>query len=164
MRFLTDCNEVMNKYLSLDKGDRVPLDVTLHLITCRDCRRQVKIMKAAEKIAKAPLEIPVGMDDFSIEAVMAKIDPNYRYTKNPISIAKWIVGGIAMILLMLTFGLSDYCSANKTVMIAFYTLFAACVTAYCALFIGTNMDFFVKLLETKKDNGESVNQSVGNSF
>lgn len=164
MKFLTDCNEVMDKYFSLDKGDKVPLAVTLHLITCKECRRQVKAMKAAERIARAPLEIPVEMTDFSIEAVMAKIDPNYSYSKNPISIAKWIIGGIAMILLMLTFGLSEYCSANKTVMITFYTLFAGCVTAYCALFIGTNMDFFVKLMETKKETNDTINNSIGKSF
>lgn len=165
MIFLTDCKEVMDKYLMLDKGERVPLNVTLHLITCKECRSQVRAMKAAEKIARAPLEIPVEMDDFSIEAVMAKIDPNFCPTaKNPISMAKWIIGGIAMILFMLTFGLSNYCSANKTVMIAFYILFAACVTAYCAMFIGTNMDFFVKLIETKKSHHESVNQTLSSSL
>ena len=160
MNFLTDCSEVMNNYLSLDKGERVPLGVTLHLITCKECRNQVRALKRAEKIARAPLEIPVAMDDFSIEAVMAKIAPNYNSTKNPISIAKWIVGGIAMILFMLTFGLSNYCTANKTVMITFYTLFAGCVTAYCAMFIGTNIDFFVKLMETKKEPDDTVKTSL----
>ena len=82
MNFLTDCSEVMNNYLSLDKGERVPLGVTLHLITCKECRNQVRALKKAEKIARAPLEIPVAMDDFSIEAVMAKIAPNYNSTKS----------------------------------------------------------------------------------
>ena len=65
-----------------------------------------------------------------------------------------------MILFMLTFGLSNYCTANKTVMITFYTLFAGCVTAYCAMFIGTNMDFFVKLMETKKEPDDTVKTSL----
>lgn len=149
MKTHENCNRIMDIYLALDKGEKVPLEVTIHLLTCKNCRKQVQMLKAAEKLARAPLEIPVPMDDFSIEAVMAKIDPNYTNAKNPISIAKWIVGGIAMILFMLTFGLSSYSEANKGIMIAFYTLFAGCVTAYCAMFIGTNMDFFVKLLETK---------------
>lgn len=151
-----NCTEIMDKYLMLDKGERVPLEVTLHLLTCSKCRKQIRMMKAAEKLARAPLEIPVSMNDFSIEAVMAKIDPNYSYSKNPISIAKWIFGGVAMILFMLAFGLSSYCGASKTISISFYTLFAACVTAYCAMFVGTNMDYFVKLINTKKNSGHAA--------
>lgn len=148
---MTECNKIMDKYLMLDKGERVPLEVTLHLITCRECRRQVKILKKAERVAKVPLEIPVDMEDFSIAAVMAQIDPDFNPSaKNPISIAKWIFGGISMILFMLTFRFSNYFDANKTVMISFYVLFALCVTAYCAMFVGSNMDYFVKLIGTKK--------------
>ncbi len=151
-----NCDEVMEKYLMLDKGERVPIDITLHLITCKKCRKQIRMMKAAEKTSKGPLSIPVAMNDFSIEAVMAKIDPNYSYSKNPISITKWIFGGVAMILFMLAFGLSNYCGASKAIVISFYTLFAGCVTAYCAMFVGTNMDFFVKLINTKKPLSKAV--------
>lgn len=161
MRNSNTCNEIMDKYLALDKGEKVPFEVTLHLLTCSKCRKQVQVLKNAEKISRAPLELAVPMDDFSIEAVMAKIDPNYRNAKNPISIAKWIVGGIAMILFMLTFGLSNYGFASKAVIISFYTLFAICVTAYCAMFVGTNMDFFVKMLETtKKSLQTAAHESV----
>ena len=61
-----------------------------------------------------------------------------------------------MILFMLAFGLSNYCGASKAIVISFYTLFAGCVTAYCAMFVGTNMDFFVKLINTKKPLSKAV--------
>ena len=149
MKNSQECAKIMDTYLALDKGERVPLNVTLHLLTCSKCRKQVRMLKAAERISKAPVEIPVPIDDSSILAVMAKIDPKYTDAKNPISIAKWIIAGVLMILFMLTFGLSSYQKANKVVMISFYIVFAFAVSSYCAMFIGTNMDYFVKLINTK---------------
>ncbi|MCR5613107.1 hypothetical protein [Treponema sp.] len=150
MKHSDECSKIMDTYLELDKGERIPWKVTLHLLTCSKCRKQVKMLKAAEKIARSPIEIPVPIDDSSILAVMSKINPDYQNYKNPISIAKWIIAGVVMILFMLTFGLSSYQKADKAIMISFYILFACVVTAYCAMFVGTNIDYFVKLINAKK--------------
>lgn len=150
MKNENECNRVMDIYLGLDKGERVPFEVTLHLLTCSKCRKQVRLLKKAESLTRTPLEIPVPIDDEQIITVMKKIDPSYSSNQNPISIAKWIIGGIAMILFMLTFGLSSFHEADKGFLIVFYIIFALAITSYCALFIGTNMDFFVKMIKTKK--------------
>lgn len=150
MNKLNSCDKVMDTYFGLDKGERVPMDVTLHLLTCKKCRKQVKMIKSAEKISRHPLELSVPINDATIEAVMKKVMPEYNFGKNPISIGKWIVAGIIMIVFMLTFGLSSYQKADETIMIAFYVLFALSVVVYCAVFVGTNMDFFVKLINSKK--------------
>ncbi|MCR5387497.1 MAG: hypothetical protein K6E69_10295 [Treponema sp.] len=150
MKKIEECNRVMDIYLGLDKGERVPLNVTLHLLTCAKCRKQVKGLKKAEKLARAPLEIPVPIDDSTILAVMHKINPQYSELKNPISITKWIIYGLAMIVFMLAFGLSKFQESNKGVVISFYIVFALAVSAYCAIFVGTNMDYFVKMMTTKK--------------
>lgn len=108
------------------------------------------MLKAAETLARKPLEVPVPIDDESILAVMTKIDPNYKEVKNPISIALWIVAGVAMILFMLMFGLSSFRNGSDVILISFYIIFAVAVTVYCSMFVGTNIDFFVKKMETKK--------------
>jgi len=154
MKKTEECNRVMDAYLSLDKGERVPFNMTWHLLTCAKCRRQVKALRMAEKIAKAPLEIQVPIDDDSILAVMKKINPQYTNSKNPISITRWVIYGLAMILFMSVFGFSKFQEASKWVLISFYLLFALAVTAYCAIFVGTNMDFFVKMMSTKKVSGD----------
>lgn len=150
MKNLEKCNSVMDMYLGLDKGERVPVHEALHLLACKKCRRQVRMLKAAETLARKPLEVPVPIDDESILAVMAKIDPNYKEVKNPISIALWIVAGVAMILFMLMFGLSSFRNGSDVILISFYIIFAVAVTVYCSMFVGTNIDFFVKKMETKK--------------
>ncbi|MGN0740214.1 MAG: hypothetical protein ACI4LX_08610 [Treponema sp.] len=150
MKNLEECNKVMDIYLGLDKGERVPFSATMHLLTCRKCRRQVRMLKSAENLARKPLEVPVPIDDESILSVMSKIDPNYNSSKNPISISMWIIAGITMILFMLIFGLSRFHNVSEIIMISFYIIFAVAVTVYCSMFIGTNMDFFVKIMKTKK--------------
>lgn len=155
MRNAELCNKMMDEYFSLDKGERVPLKLTLYFLSCKDCRNQVRMLKSAEKISKAPLEIPVPIDDSSIEAVMAKIDPMYNKSKNPISIRRWVVSGIVMILFMLAFGLSPYHESSRAITVSFYIFFAVAVTVYCSMFIGTNIDYFVKMINTKKSDTDN---------
>ena len=74
---------------------------------------------------------------------------------------KLTVGRIALAILLLVglFTCDILCEAgvlvvpmlgpvNLVYLIAFI-VFAVVVTAYCAFFVGTNMDYFVKLLDTK---------------
>ena len=144
------CNDVMDKFLSLDKGQILPLKVTMHLLFCKKCRSEIKMLKEAEKVCKAPIEVPCPIDDKSILLVMQKIDPSYTYTTSPISIKKWILGGICMILFMLCFGLNNPYQTNQAISIYFYLFFAILVTVYCAMFVGTNIDYFVKKINAKK--------------
>ena len=146
------CEKIMERYLELDKDERIPLPVTLHLLRCRRCRTQVRLLSLAEKTAAEPLEIPIPLNDMTITAVIRKINPKYdeESMPNPISMRKWIVGGVIMIALMTVFGLFTNSNSNRELIISFYLLFGAIITAYCAIFIASNMDFFVKKINTLK--------------
>lgn len=144
------CNTIMDEYLMLDKGERVPLHITLHLITCKECRKQIKLLRLAEKAAAAPIQIPVPVTDSTILNIMKEISPEYETEaeKNPITLTKWIAGGIIMIALMMTFSFLPKTFINTELTVSFYLLFAAVITTYCATFVGSNMDFFVKKINT----------------
>ena len=94
---------LMDEYLELDKGERVPLSLTFKLLLNKDCRKQMKMLRFAEKANAEPLSISTCFTDSTIAAVMAKIDPEYakKAEKNPISIAGWIIGGAVMIFFMI---------------------------------------------------------------
>lgn len=146
-----NCNEIMDRYLELDKGERVPFHITWHLLTCRKCRQQIALLRLAEKTVAKSLEIPVPLNDSTIEAVMKKIQPESDISsQNPISIRKWIFGGILMIILMLEFGFITDPRSDNMLTLSFYLIFSAIIITYCALFIGTNMDFFIKKIETRR--------------
>lgn len=123
------CDLMMDRFLMLDKHERIPLRVTLHLLGCKKCRSQVRYLSKAEKIAAEPLKISVPLI-------------------KPVSMKKWIFYGILMILLMATYQLSAAKLGSETANTFFYIIFGIVVTAYCAIFIAANLDFFVKKISS----------------
>ena len=148
------CTNIMNRFLELDKHEALPLRVSAHILLCKKCRTQVRLMTMAEKTCREPLSIPTEDSNQAISLLMKKIDPNYQPGKPiaHISMRRWIVGGITMIFGMLFFLIYSKSLNNSTLDITFYSFFACAVTAYCAIFVGSNMDFFVKKIETLNEH------------
>lgn len=145
---MKNCNDAMEEYLRLDKGERIPLDLTLHLLVCKNCRKQVRLLKQAEKSAIPNPCSQTALDDAAILAVMNKIMTKSGSQKNPISLSKWIIGGILMILLFIAFSVFAKPGSNRFLTLSTYIELAAIVTVYCVLFIRSNMDFFVKKINS----------------
>lgn len=126
------CEKTMDAFLALDKYERIPLSVTLHLLTCKECRNQVHYLTLAEKYASSPVR-PHQLKDM-LEKIEAK----------PVSMTKWIVSGILMIVLMVIFGIFLNKIDRTSFAIIFNVMFGVLVTVYCALFVGMNIEYFVK--------------------
>jgi len=144
----TKCNELMDIFFSLDKYERYPLKLTLHLLVCETCRTQIRLCTLAQKVIAEPLMRPA--DKQTVDVLMTKINevfPNHNET-SPISLRRWIISGLAMILAMMLFTVVSPKSAGNHLQLAFYLVFGCVVSAYCALFIASNMDFFIKKIET----------------
>lgn len=146
---MKNCNEVMEEYMSLDKGERIPLGITLHLLSCKRCRAQVRLLRRAERSSAPNSCDQTALDDAAILAVMKKITTKSDSQKNPISFSKWIVGGVIMALLFIAFSVFAKPGSNHSLTVYTYIELAALITAYCALFIRSNMDFFVKKINSK---------------
>ncbi len=137
----------MEKYLSLDKGERIPLSVTFHLLICERCRNEVRFFRKAETAAASNAQ--VGITDKSISAVMEKIYASEEHLENKVSLSKWIICGIAIIAMFLAAAFFLHGISSNALRICIYTELAVLITVYCALFIRSNMDFFVKLINAK---------------
>lgn len=148
------CNEIMDKFLELDKNSHMPLSITLHLLFCKKCRTQVRLCSLAEKVSAEPLNTPFPLDNAMMISIMKKIDPSFvSVEKNPIkpvTMKRWIIAGLVMIIAMLSFGIQTSATTSKLLIAVFYIFFASIVTIYCSLFVGSNMDFFVKKFQTIK--------------
>lgn len=143
------CEQIMDAYLALDKNERIPFTLTLHLLTCKHCRTQVRLLTRAQKIAARPLAVQTPLSDAGIQRIMQAVDPTWTETKaKPVSLTNWIFGGILMIVFMLVFGAFRNSLESDALTLAFYLFFACAVTAYCVLFVGTNLDFFIKKIQT----------------
>ena len=138
----------MDTYLALDKNERIPSAVTLHLLTCKTCRTQVRLLTKAERIVAHPLAVETPISDKSITSLMRKIIPSWSWENaKPVSMHGWIFGGVLMVLFMLAFGFFQSAIHSETLLLSFYLVFALAISAYCAIFVGTNLDFFVKKIE-----------------
>ena len=128
------CEEFMNRYLELDKNERIPFRLSMHLFFCRKCHRQIKMLAAAEKAAASPLKLQVPLTDASIENVMERIEPGAyrRMIEKPISIRNWIISGIAMITLLFVPILITNRMHSRDLSIAYAVLIALRFTAACS--------------------------------
>lgn len=141
------CEEIMDKYLMLDRNRMIPPRMTLHLLRCKECRTEVRMLTKAQRLCAEPLLQKIAPEDRSIRAVMDRLFP--QKDRSPITLTNWIISGALMILLLLVFVFLPHGSGLLT--LAFYMLFAAIITTYVALFVGCNMDFFVKKIDPFKD-------------
>jgi len=136
------CEKMMDKYLSLDKNEVVPLRLTLHLLKCQKCRTEVHYLSLAEKIAAKPLK-----ERFTAQGLKSTVKNVIPQMKNPITMTKWVIGGIIMTLFLLIFGIASKNCAPE-LQLLFYIFFAFVVSSYCAVFIAKNLDYFIKKFNT----------------
>ena len=126
------CEKNMDRFLMLDKHERIPLGVTAHLLTCKKCRSQVHYLTLAEKYASEPIytTIKEKFENMDVE---------------PVSMTKWIVWGLIMLVMLAGFGI--FLNRIDHAAIFFHVIFGVLITAYCTLFVATNMDFFIKKID-----------------
>lgn len=142
------CEHIMDSFYSLDKGEKLPFSSTLHLFACKDCRTKVRYLTKAEKIAKKPLREIMEFRNDELEAVKNSM-PDWMNKVKPVSMKKWIVCGLVMIVFLIGSGQYIEQYQNESYLFWFYILFAFTVTSYCAAFMAANMDFFIKKIDTR---------------
>ena len=146
-----DCNECMDIYLSLDKNQKVPFTAIKHLLTCKKCRKNIKLLSHAQKLTASPLYIPTPVDSRTITDVMRKIDPSYNPPRRSLSLVQWIIAGIALIagyIVMEVF--FDIESTSTLLQIAVHFTIAFLIIAYCLVFALFNQELFIKKMNVRK--------------
>lgn len=143
-----NCENYMEQYLMLDKHERIPGNLSRHFMVCPKCSSEVKALAKAEKIAAAPLKIKSPLSKTTIQDEVQKINPNYNPNKFRIYIPHWIIFGVLLILAVMSFVALPSAHENNTTTFTYYAMAALAIMAYCASFIGSNLDFFIKKTET----------------
>lgn len=146
---MKNCENYMEKFFSLDKHARLPFKLSMHLLFCKKCRSQVRALTLAEKACASPLKNETFENDATLLSIMKQIDPSYTPTEKikPVSFRNWIIFGILMVVALLFISALNVSATSTSLSFYFYIIFACIVTVYCALFIGSNMDFFIKQID-----------------
>ena len=158
------CDKAFTRYLELDKNERVPLRVTLHLIGCPSCRTGVRHLTRAERSLARPLsalpresaerDVSVA-EDKAIRAAIERITasglsyPDGRDDLGRVSMTRWVVAGCALVAGFAIMPASSMGEWSRLVYgdayyLPFSILCGVAVTVFGGLFIGSNIDFFVK--------------------
>lgn len=143
------CENFMEKYLSLDKNEILPLDMLFHLLFCEECRTMVRRFSKAEKITWQTEEqnchktYENSINDNEILQKIFKGD----IKNHKVHLFNWIFIGIVLLICM------TFCSIFMNIYIpqmqnVWFVFVAAVICTYCVIFVGMNMDFFVKLTDT----------------
>ncbi len=152
------CNEALNRYMALDKHEAVPVMVTVHLLRCKRCRTIVRAMTKAAYMYSAPFAEAVSQDNSLMQKTMSKITdamPDLmklqaeKYALQEVHILPWVLVGTIMIigLAAVPFTVLGRWAAENfrlSFIIPFALVFAIFVSVFSALFVGRNLDFFIK--------------------
>lgn len=146
-----NCDHYINKYLMLDKGERIPSSVTAHMLKCPKCRKEIKTFSNAEKIAAEPIKLPATANMDQIRKIVNEIAPNCEPKKHQVSMGSWIFFGLFLLVAILGFGTIKFGHGmnSKLLSFLFYSSSATALVAYVSVFFACNLDYFVKRLHIK---------------
>jgi len=155
------CDKAFDRYLGLDKFESVPLRVTLHLLGCPSCRTAVRRLSRAERALAEPLAVHSVPETFNapmdpaVRAAMERINgaglayPDTFGDKGKVSLSRWLISGVALAAGFAILPFSDVGAWSRLAfgtgyLVSYFLVCGVTVTVWCGLFVGTNIDFFVK--------------------
>lgn len=143
------CDDYLNDYLLLDKNQKIPLKLSMHFLLCKDCRKIIRSLSQAEKIAAEPLKIKSPVNSQEITQIVQQIDPDYNPKKSKVSFTTWVFVGIILIISMILANILT--KSISTSFLSFVTAmsFVLLFCLYFFAFVQANMEFFVKKIGAK---------------
>lgn len=157
------CDETINRYIALDKHEMVPAAVTLHILRCKKCRSLIRAMTKASNLYSAKASL--GFDSKLLEKTMLKINEAIAAMKADgkadtglpeVRLFPWIIAGTVMII---GFASIPFTSIGRwaakifglAFTVPFALIFAVFVSVFSALFVGSNLDFFIKKFDLNQE-------------
>ena len=143
------CENYLEQFYSLDKQERIPLGLSVHLLFCRECRSIVRNLTKAEKILGEKSTQPSSENSQTISSVLKGIKSSnldyHGHHEEKISLRKWAVSGSILLLCTVLMILLMVIDGEKTVFVTGTISLSAIMCIWCGLFVGNNMDYFVKM-------------------
>ncbi len=144
------CEEMMNTFYMLDKDERIPAKVSLHLLCCKECRTKVRMLTKAEKLAAGEFKKVSATDTEDVIDIINTANPYWMNKIKPVSMTNWVVSGIIVFTLFMIFGFYVQINNFDRLYIANQIAFGVSVCLYLGIFVAVNMDFFVKRINRVK--------------
>ncbi len=142
-----NCDFYMDMFFALDKNERLSFKLTKHLLFCKNCRSSVRKFSLLEKKCSKENLQKLPSQSKNVKDLMTRLDREYEIynlQKEQVSLKAWVVIGILLIFSMLVFEPLAFSVFPESMMFPISLIFAFGIITYCVVFVGTNMDFFIK--------------------
>ena len=141
------CDFYMDKFFALDKNERLPASLTVHLLFCKKCRNFVRKFSLIEKKCSKENMKKISCESKNVLEIMSRLDSAYEMynlQKERVSMRQWLAAGAALILCVVLFEMLAFFASADFFIFPLSLFFAFSIIMYCVAFVGTNMDFFIK--------------------
>ena len=144
------CDAFTERFLALDKDERMSAAMKIHALMCRDCRDFIRLYAKAEKLCAEPSQAVLPQDDPTLALIIKKIAPTASQKEEEgvelISLKRWIISGYILVFAVFLFGVFNTIDGSSKLHMLLFLCFALFISGYCAFFIGSNLNFFIKRL------------------
>ena len=137
------CEKFREAFFTLDRGQWLPVSQLVHLLTCSECKRQVRKLVAFERrCLKQGMRQP-PLESKAVITVMNNIDSGYEariFAKKKAPVHRWLLAGLALVFCAAEFYPLQQLSGSAIFQAFFAVFFAVGIICYCAFFVVSNMD------------------------
>ena len=142
------CDAFTERFLALDKNERMDAAMKIHALMCRDCHDFIRLYAKAEKLCAEPSQAVLPQDDPTLALIIKKIAPTASQKEEEgvelISLKRWIISGFILVFAVFLFGVFSTIDGSSKLHMLLFLCFALFISCYCAFFIGSNLNFFIK--------------------
>ncbi|MCR5252859.1 MAG: hypothetical protein K6C98_03995 [Treponema sp.] len=136
------CRHIMEKFYNVDKNRLLPVNISLHLMTCAECRKRVRMLTKAEKLVCADLKQKIDVDSEEITRIVNNAMKQQKdFIK--VSFRSWGFSGAAILFFCVFLSIVSQDTA-PLIQFAVNTFTGLSLSFYIMSFIASNLDIFVK--------------------
>ncbi|MGN0729670.1 hypothetical protein [Treponema sp.] len=142
-----DCACYMDRFLALDRNERLPLGLTVHLLFCGKCRNFVRRFTLLERRCSKENLSRISCDSDDVAGIMRRLDSaygQYGLKHERVPMRHWVIAGAALVICVALFEIFAAAVSSALFAVPLSLCFAFTIILYCAVFVGANMDFFIK--------------------
>ncbi len=144
------CEHAMKKFLELDNNGTLPLTLQIHLLTCKDCRDEVKKLQSAYLSLKDNPPYITSLTD----TIMAQISLQKQYYQK-VSNFNWLAAGF---IIFLSIGLISYSDTfewlsmhfGTKITIPIYLVLGCIISGYIGSYVASHMKKLVAIAHSIK--------------
>ena len=144
------CNNAIQSFLESEDGGYIPFAVRWHIMLCRSCRNEIRVMRDIFLNAQIQpmIKIPRDMTDLIMRKI---IDSDVVFEKN-ISFYRWLLAGLVILASMFLISYSNSFTWLKQhfgsgIEIPINIVLGLVISLYAASFIGTHIDEAKRFIE-----------------